>query len=584
MALDDVARWALADRPGSAMGDFAREATCVPASMPCPALDRLFNLDRSLTSVVVVDRERIGLIDAAWFAHLLAGRLGYGRSLLARQTVGHFADWGPLVVTPTDRLGEVCALAMGRPEDRRQHDVLIVDPQRSSVSSASTATLVAALARAFAQHAVRDPLTQLATRELFFHELSSTCERLPRDRCAMVAYVDLDRFKSVNDTHGHDVGDQVIVAAAEALLAAVRDHDLVARLGGDGFAVLYRPVDPGFDPHDAGERLRAAVSRALRSACMGVSVTASVGMATSRTGDADADTLVREADLAMSPAKRVGGDAVRAATDVEQPQLDASLDGAALAAALARDELRVHFQPIVDLSTRATVAMEALVRWQHPKLGLLAPGRFLPLALTSGLAQDLDEWVLRHACATVVATGRDTPILNVNLSPATVAASGLARRLEAVLDDVGFDANELRLELPETTNPALLDSAAAELRAVQQLGVSLVLDDVGAGSSSLRHLTLMGAVGLKVDRGLVAKVAAGGADTAVVRLLADLAAGLGIDCTAEGVERAEQHEALVELGCPTGQGYLYGHPRPGTPAPTPFDAARGSGRLTGSDH
>jgi EAL domain-containing protein (putative c-di-GMP-specific phosphodiesterase class I) len=347
----------------------------------------------------------------------------------------------------------------------------------------------------------------------------------------------------------------------------------VARLGGDEFAAIL--TLPGSHGHDgsaedaeqaarsAGERIRAAVA-ATHPPRPSVTTTASVGVALSRPGQASAETLVREADLAMYRAKRHGGDQVQSVTDVGPELVPSELLVSGLAEAAAAGELRLHYQPITRLSDGRTVSLEALVRWQHPRLGLLTPDRFLGPGSPSREARLLDQWVIGQACRDLAElTGPRAPrFVNVNVTPASLGDESLA---DTVLDaalTAGISPSRLRLEVPESAGLSEVLSAGAQLDRLREAGVSLTLDDMGSGSSSLRHISRIKVDGLKIDRSFVAGITDNERDVAVVRMLVDLAAGLGLQVTAEGIETPEQLTLLRSLGCPYGQGYLLGRPAP----------------------
>ncbi|MFZ5851907.1 MAG: putative bifunctional diguanylate cyclase/phosphodiesterase, partial [Actinomycetota bacterium] len=344
--------------------------------------------------------------------------------------------------------------------------------------------------------------------------------------------------------------------------------DVVARLGGDEFAVLLA-LPPAAGPEAAeaaGHRVRAVLGTPDPELDGSLHSTASVGVAVSERGAADATTLLREADLAMYRGKSAGGDRVVVVRDVGG-QLHCPLPGGELGAALAGDALTLHYQPIVEVATRAVASVEALVRWVHPRQGLLGPARILPEAERHGMLRRLDAWVLHRACADLARwteqLGAQAPAyVNVNVSSALLAHPDLVATVLAATEAANLDPARLRLEIPEAADLDAVLAAAPQLRELRSQGVSLTLDDMGAGSSSLRHLSQLAVDGLKIDRSFVAGLLGNDRDLAVVRLLVDLGAGLGLLVTAEGVEEADQLARLADLGCPYAQGYHLGRPVP----------------------
>jgi diguanylate cyclase (GGDEF)-like protein len=548
------------------LAKLGRPAVIVPASTACPELERVFAFDPGLSSVTVRSEEsdRLGLLSRASFAGALSGRLGYGRPLLQRELVGNLADWDALVVDAETPVPLAVQAAMSRPGEQRHDDVLVRLGEHVVV--VQTARLITTLAGMFASRAMRDTLTGLSNRDVFFATLDEACRHAGETASYVaVVYLDLDGFKRTNDGHGHPVGDALLVAVGQQLRGAVRDGEAVARLGGDEFAaILSLPATVGDAEQvarSAAERIRAAVS-ATEPPRPGVSTTPSVGVALSRRGQASAETLVREADLAMYRAKRRGGDQVQAVADVG-PELVTSLVSG-LSDAVIDGQLRLHYQPIVRLEDGRTISVEALVRWQHPRLGLIAPDRFLSASSPAAEARLLDEWVLGQACRDFVAmTGPEGPrFLNVNITPATLGHHALADTVLAATEAAGMSPTRLRLEVPESAGLNEVLSAGAQLARLREAGVCLTLDDMGSGSSSLRHISRIKVDGLKIDRSFVSGITDNERDVAVVRMLVDLAAGLGLQVTAEGVETEEQLELLRSLGCPFGQGYLLGRPAP----------------------
>lgn len=442
----------------------------------------------------------------------------------------------------------------------------------------AVADLFEALAASYADQALHDGLTGLANRELFFRRLHGACARAGDSGRVAVLFVDLDRFKQVNDTLGHQAGDALLTSVATRIVAAARPRDVVARLGGDEFAVLVElgaaqadatvPSYAGADVAAIGERLLHALRQPVTIAGTRLFSAASVGAAVSVLGGGDPETLLREADLAMYRAKAAGGARTEVVRDVSRA-LAAPLDGLGvddtMARALRHGQFRVVYQPTVEIETGRAASVEALVRWQHPERGLLSPAAFLPAAEDTGLVVELGYWVLTEACHQLRRwdgeLGAATPrYVNVNLAVRQMLDDNLVPRVLDALARTGIGADRLWLELPEAATLEQLREAAGPLQRLREAGVALTLDDLGSGASSLRHLTAQIVNGIKIDKSFVTAMLNDPRDLAIVRLLTDLAHALGVLVTAEGVETAAQLEALRMLGCTYAQGYYLARP------------------------
>lgn len=553
-------------RPPDTVGPLARQVAVVDATLRCSELDMSFRTDPGLACVAVLYLDGgIGLISRDRFAQLMSGPFGYGRALWEKTPVGRTADPAPMIVDEDALVVDVCE-QLGRRDRVRRYDEVLVRRPGGRLARVSAARLYEALADLMAHQAVRDPLSGLVNRAHFLSRLAVACRDTHQPGVAVV-FVDLDRMKQVNDTLGHNVGDRLIVSAAHRLVGAARDGDLVARLGGDEFAVLGRLAGgsrPDLSAVALGERFRLAIATADPELPAGAHSVASVGVAVGAAGT-DAETLLSEADMAMYRAKQAGGDTVRIALDVGA-QLDPHLSDGILTA-IDRQELRLFYQPIMGLNDGRVHSVEALVRWQHPRLGLLTPDHFLPDVHRARLLPALDRWVLDRACADLAAwdrtLGAQAPrYVNVNLTVETLVGDGLAGQVLGATDRAALAPARLRVELPESADLAQLQDVTRQLRELRAHGVGIVLDDMGAGSATLRHLSVLPVTGVKIDRSFVAGMLANRNDHAVIKLLADLGRSTGLDVTAEGVESDEQLDRLRHLHVPYAQGYLLGMPAP----------------------
>jgi diguanylate cyclase (GGDEF)-like protein/PAS domain S-box-containing protein len=409
-----------------------------------------------------------------------------------------------------------------------------------------------------------DALTKLPNRWYFLDEL----ERAQRDarleqRFVAVLFLDVDRFKMVNDSLGHEVGDRMLVAVSERLAACLRPRDVVARFGGDEFTILLR------DLPDADLALRVAdrVVEAMRKPLMidghDLFVSASVGVALSLGGADRASDLLRQADLAMYVAKEKG----RARWELFDPSFAPQvmerleLEGD-LWRALDHGELVVQFQPEVQLKTGTVVATEALLRWMHPRRGLLEPEKFVPLAEESSLIVAIDRYVLREACRWARRWSSMRPaekpfIVSVNLSPRFMRQADVVQDITSVLRETGVDPRGIQLEITERMALNDLELTCSQLHQLRAIGVRVAVDDFGTGYSSLSYLKQLPIDVLKLDKSFVDSLDAGAADLAIVQAIVTMGHALGVKVTAEGVERPEQAAGLRRLGCDSAMGWLW---------------------------
>ncbi|MFP5505890.1 MAG: EAL domain-containing protein [Gammaproteobacteria bacterium] len=412
-----------------------------------------------------------------------------------------------------------------------------------------------------------DPLTHLPNRLLLRDRLTQAIHQCRREGGALSALViDLDRFKNINDTLGHPVGDQLLRAAAKRVGEALRPGDVLARLGGDEFVLLMR--------HDAGANaatqmartLLKAFSTPLRADDHQLVVTVSIGISTFPTDGEDADTLLKNAELALYEAKNQGRNDFRFfASSLSVGVLERLVMENALRDAIERNELVLHYQPQYDLADGRLVGLEALVRWQHPGIGLVPPGQFIPLAEETGIIGRIGEWVLHEACRQAMewrTQGFPVPRIAVNLSVQQLQGDSLTRQVAEALRITGLEPGSLELEVTESTIMRDPDGATAALARLRSLGVKLAVDDFGTGYSSLAYLKRLPLDRLKIDKSFVKDIGIDPSDEAISRAVIGLARSLGLETVAEGIEREEQAEFLRREGCDIGQGYLYSRPLP----------------------
>jgi diguanylate cyclase (GGDEF)-like protein/PAS domain S-box-containing protein len=417
-----------------------------------------------------------------------------------------------------------------------------------------------------AHQALHDGLTGLPNRASLRDRLDSALNRSERRRSTLaVLFLDLDRFKVVNDSLGHSVGDQLLVAVADRLRGVLRPGDTAARLGGDEFVVFCEDLQGPLEAIGVAERIGETVAGPLSLGGREVSTTVSIGIAFPSRAHERADDLLRNADAAMYRAKDRGRDRYEVYNEdlrawaVRRLELDQ-----ALRKALQRDELRVVYQPEVSIEDGTVVAVEALVRWHDPKRGVIMPQEFIPLAEETGLILAIGEWVLRQACRQAACWKQRHPesqmAVAVNLSGRQLASPQLISVVTNALTDAGLTPASLQLEITEN---ALLDEAGAAwgtLRALRAMGLTMAVDDFGTGYSSLSHLKRLPIGVVKLDRSFIEGIGRDPADEAIVSAVIGLARALGLSVVAEGVERAEQLQELKALGCSVAQGFHLARP------------------------
>ncbi len=407
--------------------------------------------------------------------------------------------------------------------------------------------------------ATHDELTGLANRSIINEHLAVAVERVKRfGEHVSVLFCDLDRFKMVNDSLGHEVGDRLLVAVSDRLKSVLRTADVLGRFSGDEFVLIATGSAPSTALRVADRLLEAFKEPFDIGIGRPYSCTASVGVACS-TLESSAQSLLRDADLAMYQAKSKGrgcaalfDDAMRSST-LDRYALETDLKSAA-----ERGEMTVLYQPIVTMFDEETRGVEALVRWDHPTRGRLSPELFIPIAEETGVILSLGEWVLERACREIGQL--DGMHLNVNLSAGQVHDSALVTRVARVLESTGFDPARLTLEITESVLVSDTDATIETLKLLKILGISIAVDDFGTGYSSLNYLSRFPLDSLKVDRSFVNGMGETASDGEIVRAVINLAHALGLRATAEGVETADQRDQLEGLGCDHAQGFLFDRP------------------------
>jgi diguanylate cyclase (GGDEF)-like protein len=418
------------------------------------------------------------------------------------------------------------------------------------------------------RRAVHDPLTNLPNRSLFLDRLGMALARLSRTKAAQVSvlFIDIDNFKVLNDTFGHDGGDRVLIEVARRLREELRPEDTVARFGGDEFVVLCEEGHGLEEPERVAKRLRDALGHPVILPGGEAVLHASLGISVTTDPRSRPELLLREADLAMYQAKQRGGGRYEIFDELARDRdRDRLTIEKGLQRALERGELRLHYQPIVSLQDPVPIGVEALLRWQHPTRGLVPPLDFVELAEETGLIGPIGSWVLEEACAQAAhwnaAHRGDQPfVISVNLSPMQLMRSEFTERIQAAIELTGDPPACLWLEVTERAVLEQIASTITTLEAIKALGAKIVLDDFGTGYASLQSLRRFPIDGVKIDRSFIAGLARNRSDYAIVSGIAGIAAGLDLQVVAEGVETEEQLQVLRDLKCPLVQGMHFSGP------------------------
>jgi len=420
----------------------------------------------------------------------------------------------------------------------------------------------------FRHAAFHDSLTNLPNRVLLTENLKFVIERAKNqeDYQFAVLFLDLDRFKNVNDSLGHTIGDQLLIAMARRLESCIRDADIVARLGGDEFAILLDGIPNGTEATAMARRIQEKLSSPFNLSGHEVFTSTSIGIALSSTGYDHPENMLRDADTAMYRAKAQGKACYEVfdkgmhthAVYLLQMEND-------LRRALDREEFRVFYQPIVSLENGDLAGFEALIRWQHPERGFVNPADFIPLAEDTGLIVPIGKWILRKACQQLCSWQWQAPanrnlFMSVNLSSKQVSQPDLVAQIRDILEETNVDPKHLKLELTESAVMQNADMAARLLKRLKDLGVQLSIDDFGTGYSSLGYLHRFPVNTLKIDRSFIGRIGEAAENIEIVRTIVSLAENMGMDVVAEGVETLSQLTQLRKLNCQYGQGYLFSRP------------------------
>ncbi|MFN8526936.1 MAG: EAL domain-containing protein [Chloroflexota bacterium] len=549
-----------------------------------PGSDTLDVLDDGLESLARVgvrrDLDQEGTLVAFVSVHDLVRAASLRAMVLG--AVGLLLTGGMLVVaawqtrmiaTPVATMARVADAITRGDYDQRVAATRVRELNRLSGSINHLATELDAQRSELERRAFFDALTGLPNRALFMDRLERALGRAARRHGYVAAmFLDLDNFKVINDSLGHEAGDELLVALARRLQGCIREDDTLARIGGDEFTVLVDDLDSVENARETAEliarRIAAVLATPLLVQGRETFASTSIGIAVSRASELEAGPLLRDADLAMYRAKSAGKNGfVVFSPEMGVDAMERMEVENELRRAIETGQLRLHYQPIVDLDSGMMREVEALVRWQHPRFGLVPPLKFIPIAEETGLVLPLGRWVLREACQQLRAwrdahPGSALETVSVNLSGRQLQNVRLVEEITEILAETGLPAECLKLELTESVLMRDVDATISTFERLRALGIKLAIDDFGTGYSSLAYLKRFPLDILKIDRTFVDGLDRDGDSTAIVRNVIELAKSLSLAVTGEGIETPSQADRLRELGCQQGQGYYYARPIP----------------------
>ncbi len=549
------------------LGDLGYAALVLAGETPSIEIEGLFRSDRALRAIVLDVAGTLNLLTRDQLDHRMTGRLGYGRALNARVKAADLLMSAGCALAPSLDLRAAAAALLGRPEEHRYTDLLVLAPAGPRIVPVSE--VFEGLSDLFRQEALHDPLTGLANRRLL-EELGPPLVGTTGSSPTAILYIDLDDFKVANDTFGHRTGDAVLASFSARLRACTRPADLVTRLGGDEFAVLLVDVDEA-TARSIAQRILESLAEPFSHDGHDLRLTATLGLAMSADVDGEdpaarLESLLRHADAAMLQAKHEG----KRRLGRIDPFLPATrfarqaLIRRRLPHALTNAGFSLHYQPLMDIATGSCRAVEALLRWEDAVLGKVSPDEFIHVAEHTGDIHAIGRWVIDAACAQARrwADAGSPRAISVNVSPFQLAAGSLGHDLQTALARHGVPTSLLNIEITETAAVTDLPSAAAQLRALIDAGIGVALDDYGTAYSSLAMLRDLPLTGLKLDKSFIDTIDTDPTSAILVASVLTPAKAMGLTTTAEGVERDTQLAVLRGLGCDTAQGYLISRPLP----------------------
>lgn len=561
--------------PLRVLADIGYRASVVSGDAPSTEIEVLFRSDRGLRAIVVDAGGTLSLLTRGQVDDQMTGRLGYGRALNTRVKAADLLPADRFPLEPLLDLRAAAAALLGRPEESRYEDLLVLAADGPRIVPVSE--VFAGLSELFQQEALHDPLTGLANRRLLDERGP---DLIDTRASSAVLYVDLDDFKLINDTFGHRTGDAALANFAARLQACTRPSDLTARLGGDEFAVLLFDVDET-SARSVAARFLEALEEPFEHEGHAFRLSATLGLALGRDVEdgspaARLEYLLRHADTAMLQAKHEGKRRVGRIDPCRPPTRFArqALIRRRLPHALTTSGFTLHYQPLMKIGDGTCGAAEALLRWEDPELGRVSPDEFIHVAEHTGEIHAIGRWVIDEACAQARRwADAGTPrAISVNISPLQLGTGTLVTDLLSALDRHALPASLLNIEITESAAVADFRSAARQLQELIDAGVGVALDDYGTAYSSLSMLRNLPLTGLKLDKSFIDTIDTDPTSAILVSGVIAPAKALGLATTAEGVERQTQLDVLRELGCDTVQGYLISRPLPSDQLDTVLEA------------
>ncbi len=547
------------------IGQLIEPAIVLPVDSSCLDVDSAFAKAPDATSLVLQTGLGLVLVDRREFESEIARMLeSEDADYLGTRALDTVSELDTLVIPAQCSLDDAYTKMEDRPIGSRYKDVIVEDSTTGVVGLIPAATLLDEVARANAREALHDTLTGLANRALLLEWVEHGLTRRDARGEFALMFIDLDRFKIVNDSIGHSAGDELLIAFADRLMQVVRPTDAATRLGGDEFALLLDGVTELPDAGAVARRLLDSLREPMVVEGREVVQTASIGIVTPEDGD-DVTSLLRKADIAMYDAKRAGGNRYHyfdgALAEAADRRLDVEIW---LRRAIDHDLFDVRYHPIVNLESLQLRGFEALVRGSDPARGLMPPNEFLGVAEETGMIIEIDKITTRNALLLLrewqQEHGAPEITMNVNLSTQGLNREGGLDGIDEALEQSGVDPRSLQVEVTETGIIRNIQRASESLQALRDRGIRVAIDDFGTGYSSMAQLSRLPFDTLKVDRSFVSQMTVSESDAAIVRLMVAFARALNLDAVAEGVETPEELELLREMGCSSGQGYLFAMP------------------------
>lgn len=540
----------------------------VASATRCVEVLEHFINNEDLPAVAIVDQDQspVGIMDRGRITEIFLRP--FSRDLLHKKRITEIMDSHPIIVDINAGIDDVAQIII---DSGMRHMVngFIVLEQGVYAGMATGHALLEEIThrrqRDLYLLAHYDQLTGLPNRLLFNDRLQQACQNAMRiDKMLALVFVDLDRFKFINDSMGHSFGDRLLKIAAERLTACVRQSDTVARLGGDEFVIILQNVDNDAD----AAAILAGITSKLRLPMpiygREIQITASMGLAFYPLHDDSIDGLIRKADAAMYEVKEQGRNAFLIYSDeMDKGNIERMGLETQLRMAQESGELSLHYQPQIRISDQQVIGVEALLRWKHPQLGMVSPATFIPIAEETGLIVTIGEWVLREACRqhlSWISQGQPPLRMAVNISAVQFEQPEFCPLVKRILDDSGIDPQYLELELTESVVMSHAEHAVMALSELRELGVKLAIDDFGTGYSSLSYLRKFPIDRIKIDQSFIRYIKTTPANEAIVRAIIALGDSLGLETLAEGVESGEELECVTSHHCHEVQGYHFAKP------------------------